>query len=93
MKLLLPELPGVHEMIPMGEAAYIYLSDVGINVESEAIEWSTYRADYYHLGKTHGTLAASRVTYRPADITLRFNNRSDDAGFCRTALDAMTDVL
>ena len=75
MKLLLTELPGVHEMIPMGEAAYIYLSDVGINVESEAIEWSTYRADYYRPGKTNGTLAASRGTYRPADITLR--NSSD----------------
>ena len=67
----------------MGEAAYTYLSNVGINVESEAIEWSTYRAGYYRPGKIHGTLASSRGTYRPADITLRFYNRSGDAGFWR----------
>ena len=77
----------------MGEAAYTYLSNVGINVESEAIEWSTYRADYYRPGKTHSTLAAARGTYRPAEITLRFYNRSGDAGFWRTSVDPMTDAL
>ena len=65
LKLLLTELPGVPEMIPMGEAAYTYMANVGIDVTSEAVEWSTYRADYYRPGRLHGTLAATRGTYRP----------------------------
>lgn len=93
LRVLLTELPGVPEMIPMGEAAFSYLSDVGIDVESEAIEWATYRADYYRPAKTHGTIAATRGSYRPADITLRFYNRSGDAGFWRTSVDPMTDAL
>ena len=93
LKLLLTELPGVPEMIPMGEAAFTYLTNIGINVETEAIKWSDYRAKYYRPGKTHGTIAATRGTYRPADITLRFYNRSGDAGFWRTSVDPMTDVL
>ncbi len=93
LNLLLTELPGVPEMIPMGEAAFSYLTNIGIDVETEAIKWSDYRAKYYRPGKTHGTLAASRGTYRPADITLRFYNRSGDAGFWRTSVDPMTDVL
>ena len=93
LKLLLTELPGAPEMIPMGEAAYSYLSNVGIDVESEAIEWSSYRAEYYRPGKLHGVIAASRGTYRPAEITLRFYNRSGPTGFFRTSVDPMTDVL
>ncbi len=93
LTLLLTELPGVPEMIPMGEAAFSYLTNVGINVETQPIKWSDYRAKYYRPGKTHGTLAATRGTYRPADITLRFYNRSGDAGFWRTSVDPMTDVL
>ena len=93
LKLLLTELPGAPEMIPMGEAAYSYLRNVGIDVESEAIEWSSYRANYYRPGKLHGVIAASRGTYRPAEITLRFYNRSGPTGFFRTSVDPMTDVL
>ena len=93
LTLLLTELPGVPEMIPMGEAAFSYLSAVGINVTTQPIKWSDYRAKYYRPGKTHGTLAATRGTYRPADITLRFYNRSGDAGFWRTSVDPMTDAL
>ena len=93
LTLLLTQLPGVPEMIPMGEAAFTYLTNIGINVSSEAIQWSDYRAKYYRPGKTHGTIAATRGTYRPADITLRFYNRSGDAGFWRTSVDPMTDVL
>ena len=93
LNLLLTELPGVPEMIPMGEAAFTYLTQIGIDVETEAIKWSDYRAKYYRPGKTHGTLAATRGTYRPADITLRFYNRSGNAGFWRTSVDPMTDVL
>ena len=93
VKLLLTQLPGVPEMIPMGEAAFTYLTNVGINVESEAVQWSDYRGKYYRPGKTHGTIAATRGTYRPADITLRFYNRSGDAGFWRTSVDPMTDAL
>ena len=93
LTLLLTELPGVPEMIPMGEAAFTYLTQIGIDVETEAIKWSDYRAKYYRPGKTHGTLAATRGTYRPADITLRFYNRSGNAGFWRTSVDPMTDVL
>ena len=93
LTLLLTQLPGVPEMIPMGEAAFTYLTNVGINVTSEAIQWSDYRAKYYRPGKTHGTIAATRGTYRPADITLRFYNRSGDAGFWRTSVHPMTDVL
>ena len=93
LKLLLTELPGVPEMIPMGEAAFTYLSNIGIDVETEAVKWSDYRAKYYRPGKTHGTIAATRGTYRPADITLRFYNRSGDAGFWRTSVDPMTDAL
>ena len=93
LKLLLTELPGVPEMIPMGEAAFTYLSNIGIDVETEAIKWSDYRAKYYRPGKTHGTIAATRGTYRPADITLRFYNRSGGAGFWRTSVDPMTDIL
>lgn len=93
LTLLLTQLPGVPEMIPMGEAAFTYLTNVGINVTSEAIVWADYRAKYYRPGKTHGTIAASRGTYRPAEITLRFYNRSGDAGFWRTSVDPMTDVL
>lgn len=93
LTLLLTELPGVPEMIPMGEAAFSYLTAVGINVTTQPLKWSDYRAKYYRPGKTHGTLAATRGTYRPADITLRFYNRSGDAGFWRTSVDPMTDVL
>lgn len=93
LTLLLTELPGVPEMIPMGEAAFTYLTQIGIDVETEAIKWSDYRAKYYRPGKTHGTIAATRGTYRPADITLRFYNRSGNAGFWRTSVDPMTDVL
>ncbi len=93
LKLLLTQLTGVPEMIPMGEAAFTYLSNIGINVTSEAVQWADYRAKYYRPGKTHGTIAATRGTYRPADITLRFYNRSGDAGFWRTSVDPMTDVL
>ncbi len=93
LTLLLTELPGVPEMIPMGEAAFTYLTNIGINVESEAIRWADYRAKYYRPGKTHGTIAATRGTYRPADITLRFYNRSGGAGFWRTSVDPMTDIL
>ena len=93
LTLLLTQLPGVPEMIPMGEAAFTYLTNVGINVTSEAIQWSDYRAKYYRPGKTHGTIAATRGTYRPAEITLRFYNRSGDAGFWRTSVDPMTDAL
>ena len=93
LTLLLTELPGVPEMIPMGEAAFSYLTNVGFNVTTQPLKWSDYRAKYYRPGKTHGTLAATRGTYRPADITLRFYNRSGDAGFWRTSVDPMTDVL
>lgn len=93
LTLLLTELPGVPEMIPMGEAAITYLRAVGIEVDSVPTKWSDYRAKYYRPGKTHGTLAATRGTYRPADITLRFYNRSGDAGFWRTSVDPQTDVL
>ena len=93
LTLLLTELPGVPEMIPMGEAAFTYLTNVGIDVTTQPIKWSDYRAKYYRPGKTHGTLAATRGTYRPADITLRFYNRSGDAGFWRTSVDPMTDAL
>ena len=93
LKILLTELPGVPEMIPMGEAAYTYMSNVGIDVESEAIEWSTYRADYYRPGRTHGTIAATRGTYRPAEITVRSYNRSGPTGFWRTSVDPRTDSL
>ena len=93
LTLLLTELPGVPEMIPMGEAAITYLRAIGIEVESVPTKWSDYRAKYYRPGKTHGTLAATRGTYRPADITLRFYNRSGDAGFWRTSVDPQTDVL
>ena len=93
LKLLLTELPGAPEMIPMGEAAYSYLSNVGIDVESEAIEWSSYRAEYCRPGKLHGVIAASRGTYRPAQITLRLYNGSGPTGFFRTFVDPMTDVL
>ncbi len=93
LTLLLTQLPGVPEMIPMGEAAFTYLSNVGINVTTEAIQWSDYRAKYYRPGKTHGTIAATRGTYRPAEITLRFYNRSGDAGFWRTSVDPRTDAL
>ena len=93
VKLLLTELPGVPEMIPMGEATYTYLTNVGIDVTSEAVEWSTYRADYYRPGRTHGTIAASRGTYRPAEITVRSYNRSGPTGFWRTSVDPRTDTL
>ena len=93
LKLLLTELPGVPEMIPMGEAAYTYMANVGIDVTSEAVEWSTYRADYYGPGRLHGTLAATRGTYRPAEITVRSYNRSGPTGFFRTSVDPRTDTL
>ncbi len=93
LKLLLTELPGVPEMIPMGEAAYTYMANVGIDVTSEAVEWSTYRADYYRPSRTHGTLAATRGTYRPAEITVRSYNRSGPTGFWRTSVDPRTDSL
>ena len=93
LTILLTELPGVPEMVPMGEAAYSYLTNVGIDVTSEAIEWSTYRADYYRPGRTHGTIAASRGTYRPAEITVNGYNRSGPTGFWRTSVDPKTDTL
>ena len=93
LKLIITQLSGVPEMIPMAEAAFTYLSDIGINVEAEEMEWARFRADFYRPGKTHGTIAPIRGTMRPAEVTLRFYNRSGPEGFQRIVPDPMLDEL
>ena len=77
----------------MAEAAITYLSDIGIDVEAEEMEWARFRADFYRPGKTHGTIAPIRGTMRPAEVTLRFYNRSGPEGFQRIVPDPALDEL
>ncbi len=93
LKLIITQLSGVPEMIPMAEAAITYLKDVGIDVEAEEMEWARFRGDYYVPGKTHGTMAPIRGTLRPAEVTLRFYNRSGPEGFQRIVPDPKLDEL
>ena len=93
LKLIITQLSGVPEMIPMAEAAITYLKDVGIDVEAEEMEWARFRADYYVPGNTHGTMAPIRGTLRPAEVTLRFYNRSGPEGFQRIVPDPKLDEL
>ena len=93
LKLIITQLSGVPEMIPMAEAAFTYLSDIGIDVEAEEMEWARFRADFYRPGKTHGTIAPIRGTMRPAEVTLRFYNRSGPEGFQRIVPDPRLDEL
>ena len=93
LKLIITQLSGVPEMIPMAEAAITYLMDVGIDVEAEEMEWARFRGDYYVPGKTHGTMAPIRGTLRPAEVTLRFYNRSGPEGFQRIVPDPKLDEL
>ncbi len=93
LKLIITQLSGVPEMIPMAEAAFTYLSDIGIEVEAEEMEWARFRADFYRPGKTHGTIAPIRGTMRPAEVTLRFYNVSGPEGFQRIVPDPQLDEL
>ena len=93
LKLIITQLSGVPEMIPMAEAAFTYLSDIGIEVEAEEMEWARFRADFYRPGKTHGTIAPIRGTMRPAEVTLRFYNVSGPEGFQRIVPDPKLDEL
>ena len=93
LKLIITQLSGVPEMIPMAEAAITYLQDIGIDVQAEEMEWARFRGDYYVPGKTHGTIAPIRGTLRPAEVTLRFYNRSGPEGFQRIVPDPKLDEL
>ena len=93
LKLIITQLSGVPEMIPMAEAAFTYLSDIGIDVEAEEMEWARFRADFYRPGNTHGTIAPIRGTLRPAEVTLRFYNVSGPEGFQRIVPDPQLDTL
>jgi ABC-type transport system substrate-binding protein len=93
LKLIITQLSGVPEMIPMAEAAFTYLTDIGIDVEAEEMEWARFRADFYRPGKTHGTISPIRGTLRPAEVTLRFYNRSGPEGFQRIVPDPKLDEL
>lgn len=93
LKLIITQLSGVPEMIPMAEAAFTYLSDIGIRVEAEEMEWARFRADFYRPGNTHGTIAPIRGTMRPAEVTLRFYNVSGPEGFQRIVPDPKLDEL
>ena len=93
LKMIITQLSGVPEMIPMAEAALTYLGDIGIDVEAEEMEWARFRADFYRPGKTHGTIAPIRGTMRPAEVTLRFYNRSGPEGFQRIVPDPKLDEL
>ncbi len=93
LKLIITQLSGVPEMIPMAEAAFTYLTDIGIDVEAEEMEWARFRSDFYRPGKTHGTISPIRGTMRPAEVTLRFYNRSGPEGFQRIVPDPRLDEL
>jgi ABC-type transport system substrate-binding protein len=93
LKLIITQLSGVPEMIPMAEAAFTYLTDIGIDVEAEEMEWARFRSDFYRPGKTHGTISPIRGTLRPAEVTLRFYNRSGPEGFQRIVPDPKLDEL
>ena len=93
LKMVITQLSGVPEMIPMAEAALTYLGDIGIDVEAEEMEWARFRADFYRPGNTHGTIAPIRGTMRPAEVTLRFYNRSGPEGFQRIVPDPQLDEL
>jgi ABC-type transport system substrate-binding protein len=93
LKLIITQLSGVPEMIPMAEAAITYLEDIGIDVQAEEMEWARFRSDFYRPGKTHGTIAPIRGTLRPAEVTLRFYNASGPEGFQRIVPDPALDTL
>lgn len=74
---------GVPEMIPASEALFGYLTDIGINVESEEVEGATIREGY--RGKaTHNWLYPGRGPYIPAQQIVRFYHISGDSGFLST---------
>ncbi len=93
LKLIITQLSGVPEMIPMAEATFTYLQNIGIDVHAEEMEWARFRADFYRPGKTHGTIAPIRGTMRPAEVTVRFYNRSGPEGFQRIVPDPIIDEL
>jgi ABC-type transport system substrate-binding protein len=93
LKIIITQLSGVPEMIPMAEATFTYLQDIGIDVHAEEMEWARFRADFYRPGKTHGTIAPIRGTMRPAEVTVRFYNRSGPEGFQRIVPDPVIDEL
>ena len=66
-------------MIPASEALFGYLTDIGINVESEEVEGATIREGY--RGKaTHNWLYPGRGPYIPAQQIVRFYHISRRLG-------------
>ena len=92
LKVVVTERTGVPEMRDIALAAADYLREIGIDVHTDEMPWSRYRADFYLPGQTHGTIAPIRSYIGPARDKLRIYNHTD-GGFFRTVTDRRLDPL
>ena len=92
LKVIVSQLTGVPEMRDIALAAADYLREIGIDVHSDEMPWSRYRADFYLPGQTHGTIAPIRSFIGPTHNKLRVYNHTG-GGFIRTVPDSRLDQL
>ena len=92
LKVIVSQLTGVPEMRDIALAAADYLREIGIDVHTDEMPWSRYRADFYLPGQTHGTIAPIRSFIGPTHNKLRVYNHTD-GGLIRTVTDPRLDQL
>ena len=92
LKVVVTERTGVPEMRDIALAAADYLREIGIDVHTDEMPWSRYRAEFYRPGQTHGTIAPIRSSIGPASDKLRIYNHTD-GGLIRTVTDPRLDQL
>ena len=92
LKVIVSQLTGVPEMRDIALAAADYLREIGIDVHTDEMPWSRYRADFYLPGQTHGTIAPIRSFIRPTLDKLRIYNHTDGGAY-RTVPDSRLDDL
>ena len=92
LKVIVSQLTGVPEMRDIALAAADYLREIGIDVHTDEMPWSRYRADFYIPGQTHGTIAPIRTLIGPTHNKLRIYNQSNSL-FWRTVPDPRLDQL
>ena len=92
LKVVVTERTSVPEMRDIALAAADYLREIGIDVHTDVMPWSRYRADFYLPGQTHGTIAPIRSPIGPTHNKLRVYNHTG-GGFIRTVPDSRLDQL
>ena len=92
LKVIVSQLTDVPEMRDIALAAADYLREIGIDVHTDEMPWSRYRAEFYRPGQTHGTIAPIRSSIGPARDKLRIYNHTD-GGIIRTVTDPRLDQL